>query len=266
MKDNSSLYNKKSSYTGMYEERLKEYNKNYKAHNLYLKNIYSNSNSNSNILEIGCGTGGLTKYIIKKRPCLKACDFSHVFIDKAKKENKEFKKIFSVQDCRKTSFTKNEFSIICFADVIEHVVNMELCIKEMKRILKKSGFVVLRCPNLYCNLFSTNYHITLFNILKKIKNCFIEWFKHIFNLKPALKTIDNYKLDVIYADDDAVNIISPFDLIYLFKKKEFKLVSYTSFSLVNFTLFEKVIYLMFNYLPFFKYLGGRMEMVFINEK
>ncbi len=69
---------------------------------------------NSSILEIGCGPGNITKYLLSKRPDFKirAIDIAPNMIDLAKKNNP--KADFQVMDCRAIDTLDHNFdAIIC---------------------------------------------------------------------------------------------------------------------------------------------------------
>ncbi len=218
----------------------------------YYNAVLAFSKRNNKILECGCGTGIATSFLHRFRPKIIGIDFSERFIKKAKTRGNYF---FST-DITKLPFGNSEFDVVCSADTIEHVPNLDKALNEMDRVLKKNGFLIIQAPNLSTNLFSFNYHKSTANIIKKIVNL-LEDFK---NLK--LRTIEEFALDVIDADKDAFNLVSPIWLKTTLEKNGYLVKHFTTFSLFfkpNHAM--KAIILILKKFPLTKYLGGRILLV-----
>ena len=96
------------------------------------------------IIEIGCGAGNV---IEKASPCkLFGVDISSSVLRKARQRLNEKVHLFQADaqylPCKDKSFTY----IIC-SEVLEHLLDPSAAIKEMMRILKTQGAVVLSVPN-----------------------------------------------------------------------------------------------------------------------
>lgn len=61
---------------------------------------------------------------------------------------KTHKDLDVVTDIEKTSFKNNEFDGVFCSQVLEHVPHPWLALKEMKRITKKNGFIIITVPML----------------------------------------------------------------------------------------------------------------------
>ncbi len=92
------------------------------------------------ILEIGCGTGKNTEWLISKAKSLIGADFSEEMLAQAKQKitanNVEFRKI----DLReKWQFSENQFDLITCSLALEHIENIDFIFSEAQRVLRKEG-------------------------------------------------------------------------------------------------------------------------------
>ncbi len=125
--------------------------------------------SEKNILDLGCGTGEITKSIAKAFPDsdVVGIDISPWTIRKAKSYHLNAKNVeFLVGDAFNLKFRKNTFDIVISTEVIEHLLSPELIFDEVSRVLKKNGLFIICVPFKYHpiwqiesirNLFSIDY-------------------------------------------------------------------------------------------------------------
>ena len=119
--------------------------------NIFYKAIYNSTedffnylkknSSNSNILDYGCGIGSSLKKVIEFNPKkITGIDISDISIQKAKKMIKATNSnvILLVENCEKTKFGDNTFDIVYGTGILHHL-NIEICLKEIHRILKPGG-------------------------------------------------------------------------------------------------------------------------------
>jgi 2-polyprenyl-3-methyl-5-hydroxy-6-metoxy-1,4-benzoquinol methylase len=109
------------------------------------------------LLEIGCGRGGFSNYLLNLKPAaskIYACDFSETALQLARKkyvagsETLEWKH----EDIMALSFPSDYFDTIISCETIEHVPDSAKAIAELYRVLKPNGKLILTCPN-YFNPF-----------------------------------------------------------------------------------------------------------------
>ena len=95
-------------------------------------------------LDIGCATGEITKKLIDKGYKAKGIDFSTVAIDICKREG---------LDCYVTDVdegineSNNTFDLVWAGDIVEHVFDPMLLIKEVERVLKPGKIFLFSIPN-----------------------------------------------------------------------------------------------------------------------
>ena len=97
--------------------------------------------SGADVLDFGCGTGGCLKKVLEFNPRkITGIDISEVSIEKAKKSIASLEKNLEllVDNCEKTKFEDNTFDLVYGTGILHHL-NIELCLKEIKRILKPGG-------------------------------------------------------------------------------------------------------------------------------
>ena len=103
-------------------------------------NFLKLNSNNSVILDYGCGIGNSLKKVIKFNPKkIIGIDISEISIDKAKKNSVINENIeLLVENCEKTKFKDNTFDIVYGTGILHHL-NFDICLRELKRILKPRG-------------------------------------------------------------------------------------------------------------------------------
>lgn len=146
------------------EKGVKEYNISYERipvsfmeeiHDIHLlkrlNNIIKllNPKKGDIILDIGCGPGYVFFECNKKAKTI-ALERADTALKKIKEKSINLfnKKALLVNgDGRYLPFKKNSISKIICGDVLEHITNYKLLLKEANRVLKKSGKLVVSVPN-----------------------------------------------------------------------------------------------------------------------
>ena len=96
-------------------------------------------------MDIGCADGTATKFILEqsKADLIIGVDVLQSSVDYAKKRFKSSKLKFLMADAEKLPFEKNQFEAVFCLDSIEHFFEPEKVIREMRRVLKKDGYLVI---------------------------------------------------------------------------------------------------------------------------
>jgi len=114
---------------------------------LISKYIYNVLNKSIKILDIGVGLGRILQKIKNTFPEkeleLYGIDISIDYLSVAKTKGIEV----SCSNIEDLPYKDNFFDIIICTDVLEHVIDLNLSIKEVKRVLKDGGYLFVRVPN-----------------------------------------------------------------------------------------------------------------------
>ena len=118
------------------------------------------------ILDVGCGWGGISAALKRKRPDLKifGCDINHEIAEYFKNEPQRSGIRFFAADAQNLPFTDQEFAAVITLDVLEHLKNPKKALLEVNRVLKSDGIFHLVVP------------------LEGGLTTFDGWLKKIFNL------------------------------------------------------------------------------------
>jgi SAM-dependent methyltransferase len=173
-----------------------------------------------NILDLGCGRGAKISKLQKKGH-VTGIDISLEFIEDCRRQFTESD--FYVMDGLKLNFPKHKFDEVYCLDVIEHVDNPSLLLKNIFQVLKSTGILFLDIPYFQSEkLLSTfnqfyakqSHHQTVFSFPKiisllnnnqfKINKCsYTKFFDNIYLLSYFLqgKFIQNQQGDIIQKTD-----------------------------------------------------------------
>ncbi len=143
-----------------------------------------------NILDVGCGTGYVTKRIAKINPNIIAVDTDKKRIELAK-EYTQYKVDFRVIEPGILPFPDNSFDLVTCLEVLEHVSDYIGFIKELKRVSRK--YVIITVPNepyfRLANFFRGRHLKTLGNVPDHLnhfsKNSIVRILKKYFKIRKA---------------------------------------------------------------------------------
>lgn len=103
----------------------------------------------SEVLEVGCGIGTESVFLSVRGMKVTGIDISSSAIEKAQKlaEVYNVKPQFSVEDVINLPFEDNSFDTVCDQGCFHHLTDEERkeYTKEISRVLKKDGLLILRC-------------------------------------------------------------------------------------------------------------------------
>lgn len=125
----------------------------------YLISKFIDSTTNAKVLEFGCGTGYVLKGLSEfKNLKLYGAELNLEGLRYAKKRLPEVE--FIQLDMRASPF-ESEFDVVCAFDVLEHIDDDELIIKNVYKTLKTNGFFFISVPQhmwLWSTQDETAYH------------------------------------------------------------------------------------------------------------
>lgn len=97
-----------------------------------------------NILEIGCGTGKNTGFLINIARHLTAVDFSEEMLLRAKEKITSEKVIFKKADILQSwTFADRQYDLVTFSLVLEHVESLDEILRKVSQVTKPGGLVYL---------------------------------------------------------------------------------------------------------------------------
>jgi len=100
------------------------------------------------VLDIGCGSGYGVDLIASKASEVIGVDISKEAMNYARQHYKRKNITFCVGDAIHLDFLKDrKFDVIICFEVIEHVANYFQCLKEIRRLLKHDGILIISTPN-----------------------------------------------------------------------------------------------------------------------
>lgn len=108
-----------------------------------LREVLSSIHFNS-CLEVGCGTGKNTEWILQKAQHILAIDLSEEMLSKAKGKIRSGKvKFLQVNINEDWNFTNEKFDLISFSLVLEHIESLDHIFKQASEKLMDEGYVYI---------------------------------------------------------------------------------------------------------------------------
>lgn len=103
---------------------------------------------NAYVLDAACGEG-YGSYLLKSWGAKKVegIDIDAASVERAKNLFKDENLHYIQNKVEKLPFEDNVFDLIVSLETIEHIDNVESFLKEMKRVLRPGGTIILSCPN-----------------------------------------------------------------------------------------------------------------------
>jgi len=94
------------------------------------------------ILEIGCGTGKNSEFLLTKTQSLTCVDFSEEMLEKARQKITAPNVSFVLADItEKWKFKTDSFDLVTFSLVLEHIGNLDFIFQQANAVLKKDGLI-----------------------------------------------------------------------------------------------------------------------------
>lgn len=96
------------------------------------------------VLEIGCGTGKNSQWLVNRTSTLVAADLSEEMLAKAKEKLAGYPVEFYQADINMPwDFTEKTFDIVTFSLVLEHIENLDFIFQQASNKLEKGGMIYL---------------------------------------------------------------------------------------------------------------------------
>ncbi len=98
------------------------------------------------LLDVGCGSGILAEKVCDKIGLYVGVDISIERIKQCRKKIKSGKAFFAVADAARLPFKDSSFNAAASLEVIEHIPDTRLFLKEVNRVLSKGASFILSTP------------------------------------------------------------------------------------------------------------------------
>ena len=154
--------------------------------NLIKKEADKNNMGDPFVLEVGCGAGQLLQEIEStiKTKNLIGIDPLADWLTAAKKRLSNGVKLLTgfAEDL---PFENNSMDFVVCSEVLEHVIDPRVVLKELGRVVKKSGFIIVSVPNekLINNLKEIIDLFKIYNVIFPKIQKHNDWHIHEFDLK-----------------------------------------------------------------------------------
>lgn len=114
-----------------------------------LSKILSKVPEGALVLDIGCGSGMLGKYLsMNKRCVVDGVDIDPQAVELAKPKYRKVG-VFNLEQQKLTdAFPVGAYDCIVMADVVEHIVHPEMLFENVKQLLKPDGIMLFSIPNI----------------------------------------------------------------------------------------------------------------------
>ena len=123
--------------------------------------------SKSKVLEVGCATGTLTRYISSLKHDSTGVDLSERMITVAQKNNPDIP--FHIADVNKLPFEDESFDSVITASLLNIVTDKESAVKQMIRVCKNGGTISILVPlvgfnDANLNMLTSSLQVTGFSL------------------------------------------------------------------------------------------------------
>lgn len=197
----------------------------------YVNFVEKEAKGYKTILDLGCGPG-LSSYLLSERGFIvTGVDISQKFLDASKV--KESDRLRLVQgNVSSLDFSDSSFDIVTSHELIEHIPEVDKALREMKRVLKEGGKIIILGPNLFSPLSALRavfrigrkmpFYRSRLNALKLFARNSILLIKKLVQKQPDFIIIRPLLDNFSESDEDAVYLSSFPDIYKWLKNNEFK--------------------------------------------
>ena len=179
---------------------------------------YLNFSKKIDLLEIGCGAGGILAFFQSKKCEVIGVDYENDHLQYAREKN--IKTFSNYEGINK------KFDLIILSHVLEHLVDIEYILNKCKSLLKSDGFIYVEVPSIESISKHYDYEITNFLHIAHVTHFTKNTFINFLNLKGfSIKFIDDNIHAVIYPNKSSDIIVNN----YTNTKKILKIIEIKKF-------------------------------------
>jgi ubiquinone/menaquinone biosynthesis C-methylase UbiE len=132
------------------------------------------------VLDIACGSGyGSHLLLVEgKSKTIVGVDIAKETVDYCKEKYKSEKLSFVVGSCEEIPLPDKSFDVVVSFETIEHINNHAGFLKEIKRVLRANGILVMSTPNADISQKENHFHVHEINV-GEFDNMLMKHFKHL---------------------------------------------------------------------------------------
>ncbi|MBW1726425.1 MAG: methyltransferase domain-containing protein [Deltaproteobacteria bacterium] len=138
-----------------------------RLHHNFLREVMSGCAKDASILDLACGTGHNLAVLLDYGRLVVACDLTSAMVQEAIKQYKGEKLVYTLGNALQLPFPDNTFDVVASSRFL-HLFpesQQQLCVREMNRILKPGGLLIVDFYNRYQWLFLSPF-IALYRAIK----------------------------------------------------------------------------------------------------
>ncbi len=168
-------------------------------------------------LEIGCGTGKNTAFLMEISDQVVAVDFSAEMLAKAKQKiNSHHVKFIQADISEEWNFTGNtKYDLVTFGLVLEHIENLDMIFQKLNEVVNSNGIIYIGELHPFKQYNGSKARFETVDGLQEV-SCFTH---HISDFATCAKKHDLQLVDISEYFDDNDKSSIPRILTIIFKKK-----------------------------------------------
>ncbi len=114
-----------------------------------LSKVASKIQPGSLVLDIGCGSGMLGRFLVEQQECVvDGVDGDPVAIELARPRYRKLMVANFEHDSLLGTFDAAAYDVVVLADVLEHLINPAVLLAQIRQLVKPHGLVILSVPNI----------------------------------------------------------------------------------------------------------------------
>lgn len=128
------------------------------------------------VLDVACGSGYGTQMLSNVAKKVVGLDVDATSVDYCKSHIHKDNCEFLLWDWVRIPFDDNTFDVVVSFETIEHIVDYHGFMKEVKRVLKPGGTLILSTPNYMWEVYKNIYHVSNFTTIHLV-DLFHQYYK-----------------------------------------------------------------------------------------
>lgn len=114
---------------------------------MIIRDLLKDRNNSGSMIELGCGNGSVARYLEEKKISVEGGDGS---LDCLRMCRQKTKMALYHIDCNRTPFPDETYDVVGAFDLLEHLENEDVALKEINRVCKKGGLAIITVPAKKC--------------------------------------------------------------------------------------------------------------------